>query len=839
MLSNKKDSSYKKAGQKLTNHARKAFLRADDMARMLGSKEISAVHLLYAIYLEKGSLGGNILAGLGLKKTDFRRAFVAGLPGPDLPAARYISPSGKLKKVFTRAYSLAKEFNYPYVGTEHLACALLDSSDETIRKIIAKKEIKRARQAAKALFDPGNFSSLAKIFNLPELNLAKNQNQPARSSATPFIDKFCTNINEETKIRQEIVVGREKEIERIINILGRKNKNNPLLIGDPGVGKTVLVSGLAQLINSGRVPASLYKKRLMNLDIAQLIAGTSFRGEFESRLKEIIGEASAHPDVILFIDEIHNIVGAGNVSGSLDLANILKPALARGDMRLIGATTAAEYKKYIEKDAALERRFQIVQIQEPSEEEAKKILFGIKGYYETFHNVLMDDSSANLAVELSIRYIQNRFLPDKAIDVIDETASQIRSRHNPPWRTDFLRQIRELEDQKLSLLEQKEKLVSAENFEEAIALRTREKEIAEKIKILQKNRENSEKENRIRITAADIIETVSRISGIPVEKLSEAGSTRIKNIKKILSAQIIGQQEVIENLTGVLLRSQTGIGNPDRPLGSFLFLGPTGVGKTLTAKILAQEFFGPSGGGKKSYVRVDMSELMERHSVASLIGSPAGYIGFGEGGNLTEKIRRNPYSVVLFDEIEKAHPDVFNILLQILEDGILTDAEGTAVSFKNTIVVMTSNIGTDEFTNAARVGFESEKSAENRIEKFNAIKGRVLRELEKKIRPELLNRLDYALVFNALGRPEIKKIAGLEMQKLHARLLKKGIQLSFGKEVSAFIAEKSLAVNQGARLTRKNIQELVENPIAELIIYNKVIDNKITVGVEKGKLLIA
>jgi len=833
MFSNNKNSSYKKTGQKLTNHARRSFLRAEELARELASGEIGAIHLLYSIHLEKGSLGGNILNNLGLKKSDFQKMLHAESAQPRLLRPSILPPSAELKKVFTRAYSLAKEFNFSYVGTEHLVYALLDSGGEAIKKIIAQKEITQVRRDAKAHISFGNFSALAKILNLPELALAKNQ--PAPASATPFIDKFCTNINKETTTKKEIVIGREKEIGRVINILGRKNKNNPLLIGDPGVGKTVLVSGLAQLINSGQVPASLYRKRIMNLDVAQLIAGTSFRGEFEARLKEIIGEASANQDIILFIDEIHNIVGAGNVSGSLDLANILKPALARGDLRLIGATTAAEYKKYIEKDAALERRFQPVEIQEPGEAEAKKILFGIRGYYENFHNVSLDDEAVNLAVELSIRYIQNRFLPDKAIDVIDEASSRIRSKNKI---SDFLKQIRELEDQKLSLLEQKEKLVSVENFEEAIALRTREKELAGKISALQKSQAASEKENRIRITAADIIETVARISGIPAEKLSEERGSRIKNIQKILSAQIIGQKEAIENLTGVLLRAQTGIGNPDRPLGSFLFLGPTGVGKTLTAKILAQEFFGPSGGGKKSYIRIDMSELMERHSVASLIGSPAGYVGFGEGGNLTEKIRRNPYSVVLFDEIEKAHPDVFNILLQILEDGTLTDAEGTTVSFKNTIVILTSNIGTDEFTNAARVGFASEKSAASRIEKFNAIKDQVLKELEQKIRPELLNRLDYTVVFNALGMPEIQKIAGLEMQKLAARLLPKGIELSFGKEVLKFIAQKSLAVNQGARLVRKNIQELVENSIAELIIYNKVVDRKITVKIEKGKIVI-
>ena len=827
--SNKKTSS-KQIGQKLTNHAKQALLRAENIARKFQSGKIDCLHLLYSIYSEKGSLGRNILSDLGLKNDDFSK-FLKNTRSKEknIPQEKFLLPSPDLKKGFVRAFSLAKEFHCSYVGTEHLVYALLDSQDEIVKKILFEKEIQKSNQALKSIFEPASLAGLSKMLNLPELKFSRNNT--TATSATPFIDKFCTNINQEAESRQEIVIGREKEIERIINILGRKNKNNPLLIGDPGVGKTVLVSGLARRINSGQVPSSLYRKKIMRLDIAQLIAGTSFRGEFEARLKEIIREIIACRNIILFIDEIHNIVGAGNIPGSLDLANIIKPALARGELRLIGATTQAEYKKHIEKDAALERRFQPVYVQEPDEIETKKILFGIKNCYEEFHNVLIDDSAVELAVELSMRYIQNRFSPDKAIDIIDEAASQIRSSCKI---SDFMRQIQEFEDQKLALIAKKEKLVNSENFEEAIQLRAQEKKLTEKIKVLHKNQAEFEENNRVRITVSDIIETVSKISGIPTEKLSEVKNVRTKNIKKTLSAQIIGQTEAIENISGVLLRAQTGIGNPDRPLGSFLFLGPTGVGKTFTATTLTKEFF----GSVKSLVRINMSELMERHSISSLIGSPAGYVGFGEGGNLTEKIRRNPYSVVLFDEIEKAHPDIFNILLQILEDGMLTDAEGLTVSFKNTIIIMTSNIGTDEFTCAAHVGFESEKSTKINIDKFNILKNQVIHELEKKIRPELLNRLDYILVFNALGQTEIKKIAELEISKLQARLLKKSIRLFPDKEVSTFIAKKSLALNQGARLVRKNIQDLMENPIAELIIHDKVLDDKITVSVEKGTIKI-
>ncbi len=819
----------KNTGQKLTNHAKNSFLRADSLARDFEYGKILNLHLFYAIFQEKGSLGSNILLDLGFLETNFQKILRENTEKITFISSQLLPTSSETRKVFTKAFSLAKDFNYPYVGTEHLVYALLNSQDFLTKKLLANAKLKKEKLNLNSLFEPKELTDLSQIFNLPEMPYGKKPKKT--SSGTPYLDKFCLDVNREAQEKSEIIIGRQKELERIINILGRKNKNNPLLIGDPGVGKTALITGLANLINSGTVPDWLYRKKIMNLDIAQLIAGTSFRGEFEARLKGIIDEVSKNKNVILFIDEIHNIVGAGNVAGSMDLANILKPALARGEVQMIGATTFAEYKKYIEKDQALERRFQPVTIPESTEKEAKKILLGIKEAYENFHNVSLSEDAINLAVELSIRYVQNRFLPDKAIDVIDEAASQIRSRAKV---SDFTQKIRSLENKKIELEEKKEQLVSQEKFEEAISLRTQEQSLEKELKDLKEKQIQAEKANRIAITGFDIIETIAKISGIPKEKLAEAKNKKIKNIKKVLNSKIIGQAEALEKLTNSILRSQSGISDPNRPLGSFLFLGPTGVGKTLTAKILAQEFF----GSEKSLVRIDMSELMERHSVSSLIGSPAGYIGYGEGGNLTEKVRRNPYSVVLFDEIEKAHPDVSNILLQILEDGVLTDAEGTRVNFKNTIVILTSNVGTEDFTNATQMGFASSSKNPAISEKFNQIKETTLKELEKRLRPELLNRLDHILVFNALSAKEIEKIVILELEKLKNNLFQKNITLTFSKNVLTFLKEKSLAFNQGARLVRKNIRELLEDPMAEMIVYEKVKNGKIKIEVKNKKIIL-
>ena len=816
----------KATSQKLTNHAKKSLLEADKIAQKFKFPHIDAIILLYAIYLEHGSLGSNILKDMGIAEKNFTK-ILTDRHSSKVPPQKQIPNMNIIGRVIGRAYAIAKEFNYSYVGTEHIVYALVQSHPQEIAPVLSEGKLKNILKTIHSFFDPNQFSNIPKIFELPEIIIGKKSQR--KLSPTPLIDRFCLNINKEAKEKNEIIIGREKEISRMISILGRKNKNNPLLIGEPGVGKTALVSGLAQLLNSSSVPQSLYRKKIMGLDVAQLVAGTGFRGEFETRLKEIVKEAARSRNIILFIDEIHTIVGAGNIPGGLDLANIIKPALARGEVQIIGATTFSEYKKYIEKDMALERRFQPVQVEEPTSEETKKILFGIRKNYENFHHVIISDAVIASAIELSVRYIQNRFLPDKVIDVIDETASRLQAQHKV---SDFLREISRLEDEKISLLEEKEELVAVEKYTQAISLREKEKAIEKQIKALQDDHLARTKESSLLIEPLDIMKTVSQIAKIPLEKISQEKNSKIKNIRRVLERQIIGQKEAIEKITHILLRSQSGISNPNRPLGSFLFLGPTGVGKTLSANLLAKEFF----TNKQSLIRIDMSELMEKHNVSSLIGSPAGYIGYGEGGRLTEKVRRNPHSVVLFDEIEKAHPDVFNILLQILEDGILTDAEGTQVDFKQTIIILTSNIGTSDFTTASSIGFESQGNKKNLHKKFNDIKNSTLAKLEKQIRPELLNRLDHILVFNALGEKEIEKITRNEIAKLIDRIAKQKIKITLDKQVIQFISRKSLAFNHGARLVRKNIQELLENPIAEMIVYDKVVAGKISISIEDGKV---
>jgi len=836
---------HKKVEKKLTNHAKNSLAKAFVVAKKRKVAEIESIHFLYSIYLEKGSSGYTIMKDFGIKK----EFFAATLPANKEKASSRTKikpvPSEEFKKVFARAFSLAKELHYSYVGTEHFLCAILASTDEKIKKFLGYIRNEKIEDLPRMIAENNQMFDLGRLFSentasvssplpdfFPDPSGKKLSRTQQEGSPTSYLEKFCLNLNEEIKTRAEHVIGREEETRRIISILGRKSKNNPLLIGPPGVGKTALAWKLAELLNSDCVPPFLMGKTIFSLDVAALVAGTGFRGEFEMRLKEIIRELSQNREFILFIDELHNIIGAGNISGSLDLANILKPALGRGDIQIIGATTLREFKKYIEKDSALERRFQPVSIKEPDIEETKKILSGLQKDYESFHGVSISDEAIELSVEMSSRYIRDRFLPDKAIDVLDETAAGIRAEDKISGLT---KKIAELEKEKKKIRARKEKHIAEENYETAMHLRDLEKELEEKIGSLKAEDLKSKPQKAAVITASDIINTISKISGIPVEKLAKTPGQKMKNIAQILSSQIIGQKEAITDITNVILKSQFGLGSPERPLGSFLMLGPSGVGKTHTARILAREFF----GSPKALIRFDMSEFMERHSVSALIGSPAGYIGFGEGGRLTEKIRQNPYSVVLFDEIEKAHPDVFNVLLQILEDGILTDAEGTQVSFRNTIVILTANIGTDEFSLVIpkALGFKTgQKNDEPRPNKIETIRKNVLAELEDRMRPELLNRLDHIIVFNPLTKTDIEKITAREITDLMERLERQGLKLIIKSEVADHIAKYSFNNNQGARLIRKNIGEMIENKIARMMIEEKVKKNKITVSVSKGKL---
>ncbi len=826
-----------KISRKLTFHARHSLKEAAEIAVFCKDTAIKPKHLLFAVHSEKGSLGSVLLENMGFTQKILTKFCIdkpktkAGVSKKSSRSIAKVTFSEGTKDIITRAYSIASQFAYPYVGSEHLVYALIESSDADIAALIETMHIKKQdmKAALTSHINMSDIPNLSKIFNLPSTGLSKTK-QTKQSSETPFLDQYGIDLTEEAKHNPEIITGRTVEIERMIQILGRRSKNNPLLIGEPGVGKTTLVSALAKKMAQGGAGHQFLNKRIIGLDLALVVAGTSFRGEFEARLKEIIYEASDNPDIILFIDEIHTIVGAGNTSGGLDAANILKPALSRGDLQCIGATTFAEYKKHIEKDPAFERRFQAITIAEPTAQEAKRILEESKVLYETYHNTIITQEAITAAVDFSIRFMPDRFLPDKAFDLIDETASALRQKKPI---SPLLKTMHALKEERKEQIKLKEELVQQDRFEEAIALQKAEKLLRQKIKKLSAKLKKNHKQDAITVHAVDIARVVAQITHIPLNKIMSQRQESLRGLEKNLDKYIIGQPEVVGKLSKTLLRSLSGVSHPDRPLGSFLFLGPSGVGKTLAAKILSETLF----GDKHSLIRLDMSEFIERHSIAQIIGAPAGYIGYGEGGKLTEKVRRKPYSVILFDEIEKAHPDVFNILLQILDEGMLTDAEGRKVSFRNTIIILTSNIGTQAFTQTARIGFHDHLPHQALQEQFETIQKDVLVELKQQLRPELLNRLDNIIVFQPLDKEGMRKIAKLELQALVARLAAQSITLRYKKDTVDFITEKSFTPEQGARLVRKNIQDFVENAVAERLLAQPTA-NTVTLAIVKGIVVV-
>ena len=798
--------------QKLTLHARHSLKEARDLARYTRHGTIEPEHLLLAIFLEDTSLGSILLENMGFEKEALAKLCLKKKTrGKTLPATRIVPLSPALKDILRRAYFLASQFHYPYVGTEHLVYALFESESETLKRILAALKIsdRKARTTLESHLNFDNFPQLSKMLDLPENFLIKNK--PTESHATPFLDQYTTDMASSDIHNADSLIGRDRELDRIIQILTRKQKNNPLLIGEPGVGKTALITALAKMIARGAVPHTLFGKRILSLDLTLVVAGTNFRGEFEARLKEIIREASRDSGVILFIDEIHTIVGAGNTSGGLDAANILKPALSQGLIQCIGATTLAEYKRHLEKDPALDRRFQSVVVAEPTLEETKGILWHIKKSYEDFHHIALSRDVIDLAVDLSVRHIPDRFLPDKALDIIDEASALAKQKQTTPVA---LTVRIDLENELRTTRTLKESLIQNEKYDDAAAWHAREKVLAKEIAALKATQGERPENNRTPVTAEHILRTVSQMTHIPFAKLSkEAPKQKLIRLHQALAKHLVGQKEAAAALERTLSRSLSNIGDPNRPLGSFLFLGPTGVGKTLAAKILAQEFF----GDQSALIRLDMSEFMERHSVAQILGAPAGYVGYGEGGKLTEQVRRKPYAVVLFDEIEKAHPDVFNILLQILDEGMLTDAEGRKVSFRNTLIILTSNLGTASFTQQANIGFTKHIGKHDLAERFETIKREVLETLKKEMRPELLARLDHTIVFNALDEGAIADITRLELDILALRLKAQGLTLKYPKTLVSYIAKKSFAPEQGARLVRKNIQDFVEKSIAETL----------------------
>ena len=769
-------------------------------AENFGHTYIGTEHILIGVLKENTSYGAELLTekGVTLDKIEELIKESTGVGNPTALSPNDFTPTAK--RVLEVSFQLARGMRNSFVGTEHLLLALLREGDSGGVKLLSACDVDAEAFTEELVND------LAR----PNAEFRGSKNGKKGKSNTPTLDEFGTDLTEKARNGGiDPVIGREKEIERVIQILSRRTKNNPCLIGEPGVGKTAIAEGLALKIVKDEVPELLAGKKIVALDLTSMVAGTKYRGDFEERIKKAMDEVKNAKNVILFIDEVHTLIGAGAAEGAVDAANILKPALARGEIQVIGATTIDEYRKNIEKDAALERRFQSVMVGEPTEEETVEILKGLRDKYEAHHKVKIPDEAIESAVKKSSRYIADRFLPDKAIDLIDEAASRVRLKAftAPPNLKSMEQEIKRLEQEKASA-------VKSQDFENAAKIRDKEKSLQtllDEEKDKWKNR--SGKDIKV-VTTEDIANVVSSWSGIPVTQLTKEESERLLNMENILHERIVGQDKAVSAVAKAIRRGRVGIKNPNRPLGSFIFLGPTGVGKTELCKSLAEAMF----GSEDAIIKLDMSEYMEKHTVSKLIGSPPGYVGFEEGGQLTEKIRRKPYSVVLFDEIEKAHPDVFNMLLQILEDGVLTDSKGRKVSFKNAIIIMTSNVGASKITgNNTSLGFGENSDENKNIEEL------VMEDLKRTFKPEFLNRIDEIIVFNRLQKEDIKEIAKRMLKSLDKRLAEMDIELSFTDNAISAIADAGFDDVYGARPLRRAIQQKIEDPLSERMLEKKVV----------------
>lgn len=784
-----------------TEKANEALNQAINSASQLGHTYVGSEHLLLGLLRVGSGIASTVLNknGVTAEKIEELMRFNIGVGTPTKLSPDYFTP--RAKRVLEVAMSGCNNLGKKFVGTEHLLIGILSEQDN-----FAIRFIKDAGGDIAAITSDALEASGIEPHSVNNMN--EQGGQKSQNTKTETLQKYGRDLTEEAKKGKiDPVIGRETEIERIIQILCRRTKNNPCLIGEPGVGKTAIIEGLAQRIVDGNVPEILLNKRVFALDLTGMVAGTKYRGDFEERIKAVIEEVTKSNDIILFIDEIHTIIGAGSAEGSTDAANILKPSLARGDFQLIGATTISEYRKNIEKDSALERRFQTVTVAEPNEEDAIQILKGLKDKYEAHHKVVITDGAIEASVKLSSRYINDRFLPDKAIDLIDEAASRVRLASSAPSE-----ELKTAEQKLLSVKAEKDDAINSQEFERAAKLRDQEKQIENEILNLKQQRSEKNAHVSGEVTEENIAEIVSLWTGIPVAQLTEEESERLLKLESVLHERLIGQNEAVTAVSKAIRRGRVGLKDPKRPIGSFIFLGPTGVGKTELCKALAEAMF----GSENMMIRLDMSEYMEKHTVSRLVGSPPGYVGFEEGGQLTEKVRRNPYSVILFDEIEKAHPDVFNILLQILEDGILTDSQGRKVDFKNTVIIMTSNIGARLITEKkVSFGFGAGDSSER---DENNIKASVLEELKSAFRPEFLNRVDDIIVFNKLTQDEIKQIAGKMLEGLKSRLLNLNITAQFTDSVLTALAEKGFDPIYGARPLRREIQNRIEDPVSAKIL---------------------
>lgn len=796
-----------------TEKANKALNLAIESAEEMRHNYVGTEHILYGLVKEGSGVAATALNECGVTEDALREKLESINGTMSLVELTPDDFTPRTKRVLRAAVIISSKTGYTYVGTEHLLLAILSESDSYAVAFLEELgvSVERLAQAVSKGMQGGADEGFGGFEN----ESAPNGSQKGGSA----LDKFGRDLTQAAKNGEiDPVIGREKEIQRVIQILSRRTKNNPVLIGEPGVGKTAVAEGLALEIAKGNVPEILKDKRVVSLDLTGMVAGAKYRGDFEERIKAAIDEVKKSKNTILFIDELHTIVGAGAAEGSADAANILKPSLARGDFQVIGATTLNEYRKYIEKDAALERRFQPVKVGEPTPEQAVQILKGLRDSYEAHHKVKITDEAINAAVTLSSRYIADRYLPDKAIDLIDEGASKVRlaSLTSPD-------NVKELEDEIADYEKEKASAINEQDFERAARLRDEQKELQTKLDDAKKKWQEQQKGNSGEVTAEDIAKIVSEWTGIPVVQLTKEESERLLNMENVLHERVIGQSEAVTAIAKAIRRGRVGLKDPKRPVGSFIFLGPTGVGKTELCKALAEAMF----GDENAMLRLDMSEYMEKHTVSKLIGSPPGYVGFEEGGQLTEKVRRKPYSVVLFDEIEKAHPDVFNMLLQILEDGRLTDSQGRTVDFKNTIIIMTSNVGARLITEKqSSLGFNSENENADESEKKD-IKELVTGELRKVFRPEFLNRVDDIIVFNKLNKDEIKQIAVKMLKTLENRLDKMNIKISFTDNAISEIADKGFDENYGARPLRRAIQNEIEDPLSEQMLEGKVKDGAV------------
>lgn len=802
---------------RFTERAQKVMVFAQEEAIRMNHSYIGTEHILLGLLREGEGIAAQVLKGKGITLETIRShtEVIAG-KGQE-PVAQILGYTPRTKTVIEYSLNEAIALGHSFIATEHLLLALLREGDGIAAQILK----------GMGLNFEGVVQDILKLLN-EEPKSGKAQKVQSQNPNTPTINQYGRNLNDMARDgKLDPIIGRDKEIERVIQILSRRTKNNPVLIGDPGVGKTAVAEGLAQKIYEGNVPEILRNKKVVTLDLSAMVAGAKYRGEFEERLKNVMNEIRESRDTILFIDEMHTIIGAGAAEGSIDASNILKPALARGEVQAIGATTLDEYKKHIEKDAALERRFQPVTVGEPSKQEALQILEGLRDKYEAHHKVKITDQGLKAAVELSDRYITDRFLPDKAIDLIDEAASRVRIRTftAPP-------DLKKLEDELAGLEKEKSEAISLQDFERAANLRDRESEI--KKQLGNQKRSWSEKTNSADLVVGEeeVAAIVSSWTGIPVTKMAEEESQRLLNLEKILHDRVIGQEEAVAAVAKAIKRARVGLKDPNRPVGSFIFLGPTGVGKTELTKALAEALF----GDESAMIRIDMSEYMEKHTVSRLIGSPPGYVGYDEGGQLTEKVRRKPYSVVLLDEIEKAHPDVFNILLQILEDGRLTDGKGRTVDFKNTVVIMTSNVGAHTIKKQKVLGFTA--TTDEKESAYEKMKDNVMEELRRNFRPEFLNRIDDIIVFHQLEEEHLKEIVDIMLKSLLKRIKEMNIEIVVAEEAKALLMKKGFDTQYGARPLRRAITKLVEDQLSEEILKGNVkTGNKVQIDVKDDKLI--